>query len=292
MIYQLIAVFIWASAFIAGKYTYEIMDPVLMVQLRLMIPALIILPLFFKAYRRIQPHLRKKVWLLALLNFPLAFILQFTGLYYTSAASAVTMIGMEPLIVVMVGYFFFRQRVRPHDWLLSLIAFLGIGLTVFGAEENGNISLLGCMLVLASGIVFAFCIYLGKQVMKEINPALYTNVIIVLGSLLCIPFSLLLVRDWNITPTVKGISALFYLGIGCSWVAVWLWNMGLQNTSANVSSIINTLEPVFGVFLAIILLGDSLSFITAIGILCVIGATMLSVLSPFLKKHTYRRKTG
>ncbi|WP_044470399.1 DMT family transporter [Mannheimia massilioguelmaensis] len=284
MIYQIIAMLIWASAFIAAKYTYEIMDPVLMVQCRFFIASLVLLPTFFKAYNTIPKTYIKTMWILAFVNFPVVFLLQFIGLYYTSAASAVTMLGMIPLLSVLIGYFFFNQYIRPIDLLLSIIAFIGILLTVIGGQGDSHINVWGCLLVLASAVAFCFCLYLSKDVMKTMKSKDYTNVIIVLGTVLCIPFSILLVKDWTIIPTFKGIASLFYLGLMCTCFAVVLWFKGVQTSSVYISSLLSTLEPVFGVLLAILILGDRFSFISALGVLLTLGAMLISVFAPLIKR--------
>lgn len=285
MIYLIIAVAIWASAFIFGKVSYEMFDPTLTVQLRLLIAMLFSLPFFFSAYQRIPNHLRGRIWLLALLNFPIVLLLQFIGLSFTSAASAVTMLGTEPLIVAFIGYFFFQQTAKLLDWILGIIAFVGIVLVVVGGEASGDISLWGCLLVLVGSSAFGFTIYLGRSVMKECDAKDFTSVIIVLGAILCLPFTCFLVRDWTVNFSWKGVGAILYLGIGCTWLAYRLWNKGLLSTRPVAVSIINTLEPVFGVMLAVSFLGEKLTWITTFGMVLVIGAASASVLVPTLRNH-------
>ena len=36
MVYQILALFIWSSAFVAAKYTFTMMDTILMIQARLL----------------------------------------------------------------------------------------------------------------------------------------------------------------------------------------------------------------------------------------------------------------
>ncbi|PJG83920.1 DMT family transporter [Caviibacterium pharyngocola] len=283
MHYLILAVLIWASAFIAGKYSSQILDPVLVVQCRLLIAALIVLPFFPKAYRLIPPSSRRRVWLLALLNFPAVLLLQFTGLYYTSAASAVTMIGAAPIIIVLVGYVFFRRPTTMLHWILGAVAFVGIFLIVSESDTGGDISLWGCLLVLAGVVVFAFCVHMSQALLKYVPSAYYTTVILVLGALLCLPFTLLLTRNWHIGADLSGILGVLYLGVGCTWLAYKLWYKGLPDTSAAVSGLISALEPVFGVIMAVLLLGERLRLSTLIGVILVIGATAASTLAPIIR---------
>ena len=45
MFYQIIALLLWSSAFIAAKYTYTMMEPELMLLFRLTIASVLALPL-------------------------------------------------------------------------------------------------------------------------------------------------------------------------------------------------------------------------------------------------------
>ena len=44
MLYQIIALILWSSAFIAAKYTYTMTDPLLMLLCRLLLASLLVLP--------------------------------------------------------------------------------------------------------------------------------------------------------------------------------------------------------------------------------------------------------
>ncbi|MEN2839439.1 hypothetical protein HPFOLIGI_01627 [Mannheimia haemolytica] len=97
MLYLLIATLIWASSFIVGKVAISAFDPVQIMQIRLTLAAFIALPFFIPAYKKIQKNQHIKVWLISFLTFPLYVILQFSGLKLTSAASAVALLGLNPL---------------------------------------------------------------------------------------------------------------------------------------------------------------------------------------------------
>lgn len=139
---------------------------------------------------------------------------------------------------------------------------------------------IGCLLVLASTIVVALWLRLSKSVLGgNLNPKVYTALSLQLGTLIGLPFMLLLVKDWNINFSYSSIIVLLYLGIGCSLFANWTWNKGLSETETNKSGIFLALEPVFGVLFSIILLNDSLSFTSWVGVASVIlSATVCLVL--------------
>ena len=281
MIYLLLASFLWGTSFIAGKFAYETLDPALVVLFRLIIAGVILFPItlrFIKKNSKSDVDW-KKIALLGFLTYPATFLLQFIGLQYTSASSAATMIGIEPLMVILVGQFFFKEQASLTIWLLGTIAFIGVFLLV-GLSDSEEISLIGCLLVLASTIVVALWLRLSKSVLGgNLNPKVYTALSLQLGTLIGLPFMLLLVKDWNINFSYSSIIALLYLGIGCSLFANWAWNKGLSETETNKSGIFLALEPVFGVLFSIILLNDSLSFTSWVGVaLVILSATVCLVL--------------
>lgn len=276
MYYLIIAAFLWGTSFIAGKYAYGMFEPVMLVQLRLAIAALCCLPLFIKAAPTIPHHLWKRLAFIALLTFPTTFILQFLGLKHTSAASATTMLGIEPLMVVIVGYCFFAQPARRIDWLMAIVAFIGVALVVGGDAQGA--SLYGCSLVLLSTVVVAVWMQLSKDLLSIMPSHHLTAITMVLGAILCLPFTLVFTQDIILTPSKQGILALLYLSLGCSLFAAWAWNTGLQRSSTNSSGIFFALEPVFGVMLALWILNERMTPIGYIGVILVILAAAISML--------------
>jgi len=282
MRYILIALFLWSSSFVAGKYTYTMLDPVLMVQLRLLIATIIVLPMFMRVWKRIPKGLRPQVSWLGLLNYPVIFLLQFIGLSHTSASSASTMLGLEPFLVVLIGHFFFGDKAQTHHWIFGLVAFIGVALLIYGGEETGNISLFGCSLVLIAGVVFASCLRWTQKVIVQLTAQVYTTSSIVFGTITCLPFTLWLTESWQIHWNWQGIAGLLYIGVGCSWLAYYLWNKGINSVDSNLAGILVSLEPVFAILLAVLLLGEHISPLSWLGILAVIATTLISSVYPRL----------
>lgn len=58
--------------------------------------------------------------LLGILTYPLTSMLQFIGLSFTSASSATTVIGIEPVMITIVGFIFFKEKASPIVFLLGI----------------------------------------------------------------------------------------------------------------------------------------------------------------------------
>lgn len=285
MVYIIIALLIWSSSFTAGKYSYSMFDPAMAIELRFIMASLIVLPFFIKTHPLIEKRIRTKLWGVSFLMFPIGIFMQFMGLFYTSASSAVVLIGTEPILVLLLGFLLFKQKVAIYDWLLSLIAFIGIGFLVLGSQNDGAVNLFGLILVFLAGTGFALSLYVAKDIMKQLDNKVYTSAILVQGMILCLPLSLFLIKDWQVDFNWLGLFSIIYLGLGCSWLAYKLWNIGLNKTPAHISGMLISLEPVFGVLFAFLFLGERMSSMTALGSMLVIGSAMLSTVIPISKER-------
>ncbi|MGQ0286862.1 DMT family transporter [Pasteurellaceae bacterium 22721_9_1] len=280
MIYLIIALAIWASSLVAGKYAFTMLDPVLTVQARLLIISVCIFPLFLRHWRKVDKSLRSQLWWLGFINYPVIFLLQFFGLKYTSASSAITIIGLEPILIVFIGHFFFKDKAGWYHWLFGILAFSGVAVLIAGGSDEGEITLLGCTLVLLAGISFSACLRWTQAMINRIGAQSYTVISIVLGTITCLPFTLLLTENWQINWNKEGVISLLYLAIFCSWIAFWLWNKGLHYTKANMAGLLTALEPIFGVFAAIILLNEQVSTLSWLGIWIIVGSMVISSVMP------------
>ena len=283
MIYLLIASFLWGTSFIAGKIAYNMFDPSLVVALRYIFASIILSPVTISFMRQEKETINKKDFfmliLLGILTYPLTSMLQFIGLSFTSASSATTIIGIEPIMITMIGFIFFKEKTSPIVFFLGIIAFLGVALTV-GVSALENVSFFGCFLVFLSTIVVSFWVQLSKKVLTKISSNYYTALTIQLGTLFALPIMLFLVKSWEIHYSLKGLIALLYLVVGCSIGAGWFWNKGLERSEASKSGIFLALEPVFGILFAVLILGEKLNFLSIIGIILVILSAAVCMILP------------
>ncbi|MDO4434653.1 MAG: EamA family transporter [Alysiella sp.] len=281
MLYQIIALIIWSSSFVAAKYAYVMIDPAWMVQIRFTIAALIVLPTCRRYVGKIPKNQWKSLIILSFINYVLVLMLQFWGVKYTSAASATTIVGLEPILMVLLGHFFFGDKAKWWDWLFGSIAFMGVGLLVWGGHGgNGSVDLFGCALILLAGVFFCAAYRPTQKLIQIIGAPAYTSVSLALAAVLCLPFSYLLAQSHQLNWHISGVLSLLYLGIGCSWFAYWLWNKGMTSAKANFSGLLISLEPLFGVLLAVGLLGETVSMMSGMGMVLIMVATLVVALIP------------
>lgn len=119
--------------------------------------------------------------------------------------------------------------------------------------------------------------------MQAMDNKTYTAALLIKGSILALPISVILIKDWQPNFSWLGFISTLYLGVGCSWLAYKLWNIGLNKTPAHISGMLIALEPVFGVLIAYLFLGERMNTLTASGSLLIIGSAFTSTIIPIIK---------
>src|SRR3954467_90264 len=83
----------------------------------------------------------------------------FAGATHNSVANAALIGSLSPFLIVPLGAWFFRERLKPVALPGSLVAFAGVAIVLFSAPANGDASLEGnvfrllAMLLLSAYIV-------------------------------------------------------------------------------------------------------------------------------------------
>lgn len=280
VLYLLAASFLWGTSFVAGKFAIGMADAPLVVLIRFLIAAVFWLPVCIPALRALPRAQLGSLTVLAFLMVPATFLLQFVGLQYTTASSAAVMIGFEPLMFVLVGWLLWGERLTALNLIFGALALTGV-LLVMGWPKDAQF--IGCALVLISTAVVALWVRWSRSWMKMIGVKQFTALTTVIGTILLVPFAGMLTTSWEIHWSAEGTIALLYLGVGCSLAAGWCWNKGIERANANVGGLFLALEPVFGVGVAALFLGDPLGPTAIVGAGLVIVPVIISSILPWLR---------
>lgn len=287
---MILAILLWSSSFVAGKYVLaEGIDPVLMTVIRYLIASLLWFPAFLKifpSFLKSSAYGKKKIILISFLTIPVTILLEFMGLQYTSVSSGVIILGTIPLFINVIGVFFWKEKLVVSNFLASLSGLTGVILTAWSPDDPLNIW--GAFLIFAATVVTAFWVRMSRDILRKTKPEEYSALTTVFGTILLFPFlifSPVLVSPSSAQWTRQSIGALLFLGIGCSFAAPLFWNKGLKNIESNRGALFLLLEPLFGVGLGILLLGETLRFRTLVGGLFILVPLLIKNFRFLLKKQ-------
>lgn len=227
---------------------------------------LLLIILYRRESLRLQEGARLYLPLLGLL-----LAIHWSTFFYSIQVSTVA-IGLLtystfPIFTAILEPIIFREKMRKINILLALITFLGILLIVPNFNVGNNMTQ-GVIWGTISGFTFSLLTIVNRKYVKEYSSLTLAFYQDGFAAIFLIPAVLLL----SFSPSTEDILYVILLGIVFTGLAHTLFIGSLRRIRAHQASIIATLEPLYGIIFAFILLGEIPALRTLVG-----GAIILAV---------------
>jgi len=248
----------WGGSLPATKLALNSFGPFTLAAARLLLAsALFVVVLRPTALRRLPKHDALKMASLGMIGFAGVQVLQALGTSRTSAATATVLASTSPLWIALLAPVFLREPVRPWPVLGVLIALLGVA-AITGLDEPGALagSLPGNVVVMLSSVAAAIYTVMGKGLARRYSPILFCGVSCLGGALASLPLAWWELSSSAVNPTSLGWALLAYLGILVTFVGFIIWFWGLRALPAAQAGALMFLQPLSGLILAVLILGD------------------------------------
>ena len=214
-----------------------------------------------------------KVLCLCMLQTVLQYLFFYIGLAHTSGVKASIIEGMNVFVAILVASLLFRQETLTLRKIIGcIVGFVGVVLVnVSGQGLDLHLSLLGEGFIFFSTVSYAFSSVLIKKYSREENPVMLSGWQFTIGGLVMALSGLLMGgRLHALTP--KSGAMLCYLAC-VSAIAYTLWSLLLKYNPISKVAVFGFMNPVFGVILSAILLGEAdtldLRALLALALVCV-----------------------
>ena len=288
----LVTTFIWGTAFIAQDTGMDNIGPLTFNAARFVIGFIAILPfaLIFEKKKIIsQINLNKKKFFkyLIFMGFSLFLgtSLQQASLQYTNVANAAFFTIFYVPLVPLLLFFMYSQKVHWSIWP-------SIGLCVYGVYLLSNFSdseiMKGDALVILCSLFWAFHIIFAGKFMKIFDiPIFYAALQAIFVATLSI-ISAYTFEDVVLSNIILESSSIIYAGVLSGGIAFTLQMFAQKNIEEAPAAIIYSLEGVFAVIAAWIILNQILDINNVIGCVLILMAVILSQLAPEINKTTNR----
>jgi drug/metabolite transporter, DME family len=207
-----------------------------------------------------------------------AFNLCFLGAMREAGVALGTLlaIGATPVLTGLV------TRQVSRRWLVATTVAVG-GLVLLIAGQSGSAgadvlrpSVLGVVLALGASASYATYIIAGNAASRQrlrVEPYLATTFAV--AAVLTLPVLLLGDAGWALRP--GGAVLLLYLAVVPTVLAYHLFNRGLSGVRPATASTLGLVEPVVAATLAVLVLGERLSAVAAIGAGLIVAGLLLIV---------------
>jgi drug/metabolite transporter (DMT)-like permease len=188
-----------------------------------------------------------------------------------TASVAIGLLGFAsfPLFVLLLEAAFGQRRLRGGEWAIAAVVSGGLLLVVPQFRWDNRI-VQGLTWGIVSGLTFALL-----AVTNRALAARHAAGAIALWQNACAAACLLpVVALKPVVPDAHALLLLGVLGIVCTALAHTLFVRSLRTLSAHTASIVTALEPVYGIALAFLLLGETPPTRTLAGAVLIIGAAV------------------
>ena len=270
-----LAMFLWASSFIALKAAFFEYHPMVVIFGRMLVASLAFLFLLprFKTIR-----IRRQDWkLLALMTLSepcLYFIFEALALKNTSASQASVITTMLPLLISVTSALFFAEKFSRNNYIGLLLAVAGgVGLSLGGTvSEYAPAPMLGNFyefLAMVCATVYTVAV---KRLASRYSALFLTAMQAWAGALFFGPFLLLPQVPFPDVLLPLPTAAIVYLGLAVTVVAYGCYNFALSKMDAGKASVFVNLIPLFTMLLGWLVFRESFTAIQYLaGLLIFLG---------------------
>lgn len=223
----------------------------------------------------------------------LYFLFENNGLHFTTAGTASLIVCTAPVLNLIAGTLFFKERYTWQRWIGVILSFAGVYVIIrFG--NHGEITLeniKGNILVLLAACSWVVFTRINVPLMRKYSPILVNFYQSLIG-MLCLG---ILALPTGIDFTAFNFSITFnliYLGIFCSAAAYFLYLFALKNLGSATATTFINMVPVFGVLGGIVILNEALVAGQIIGRVMVILGVSIVTLKGNKKQQVYTQEVN
>ncbi|WP_256758172.1 DMT family transporter [Cohnella sp. WQ 127256] len=233
---------------------------------RLYITVLIMLP--FVSWKKLRlTRLTMCDWSLILsagFFLGLHFLFWMESLSYTSVASSMVILTLQPLFVMIGSYFIFKERVNRLMVVSMITAVFGSIIIAWGDLGVSREALIGDALSLLGTVSIAAYMLAGQKVSHKIPANVYSVIVFFIGGSVMLIYSLVNNFSWT------GYSSsdwmyFFLLALIPTIFGHFIFNLLLKSIGATTISVGVIGEPVLAIILAYFILGEAVTASQIIG---------------------------
>ncbi|MBS3871990.1 MAG: DMT family transporter [Firmicutes bacterium] len=195
----------------------------------------------------------------------------FLALRHLPAGLVSIVFYVHPLVTIIFASLLWKERLGRSVLIAALLAVLGTALVSQDGSTNFSTGMVGFAWVAFAAFAYSAFTLLGQKSTRQLNALVVTTYSITYCALFLIVLNPpLYMFDGSLTAAMWLIG--LFIGLVSSVLAILLYIVGVKAIGAAKASIASALEPLSGVFIAALLLGEELRPLQWLGVLTVIVA--------------------
>lgn len=209
---------------------------------------------------------------MGVLLFSIGQRLQVLGNQLGTAGNSSVLMGLEPLTTSVAAAIFLREHIGPRRWVGFAVGMLGVALLNGVWRDDFRLTGLVPSLVFVSSFICesAYSI-IGKPVIQRASVMKTLAVSLLCGTAVNLAVNGRVTLAQALTMPASGWLAIAYLAVVCTVIGYATWFVVIRQTDVNIAALTIFAQPVFGVGLAAVWLGESLHWGHLWGSLAIAG---------------------
>jgi drug/metabolite transporter (DMT)-like permease len=264
---------VWGGSFLFMRVAAADFGPVPLVEARLALGALTLMPFLWRARAQFTPALWLRIAGIAAVNSVLPFVLFAWGAERAPAGIGAITNAMTVMFTSLVAFAFFGEHIGTRRLIGLVAGFVGVAVLASGriaGASVGSAALAGTAAALCYGFGINFVRhYLGGYPAAALAAANLGS-----GALLLAPLALYTWPHHPISATSWASAVL--LGVLCTGIAFVFYYRLIGRIGAPRTSTVTYLIPLFGVIWAWLLLGEPLTLTMALAGALILAGVALS----------------
>lgn len=207
----------------------------------------------------------------------LSSITLFASYDYLSAGIASTLLFFYPVMVSLIMAFLYKERLGWRKITCLIIAFIGVA-TLSKGDDGTGISWWGFTLVMLSSFSYSlYLVYINRGPMKHLSSSVVTFYVMAVGFMVLIANSAL-AGGLHFPQHAWSWLNILGLGIFPTLVSLWSTSQAISLIGSTQTAIFGAMEPLTAVVLGILILGETLTLMPAIGMVLIFGSVTLLIM--------------
>jgi drug/metabolite transporter (DMT)-like permease len=278
----------WSGNFVLGRAMNAEIPPVGLAFWR-WFAALLILAIFSLSIVIKQKSIIKKnikyLLVQALLGVACFNTLIYLAMQTTTAINAVLVNSAIPVLIVVVSWVMFKEKITIRQSIGVLISLSGVLLIISKDNPSSLLNLdfnKGDLLVICAATCWSIYSSNLKRIPKDLHPFSFMTTIMFFGVIMILPFYIYeTINKAPVLLTQNTILTVLYVAIFASILAFIFWNRAIKEVGANKAGPFVHLMPVFSIILAVIFLNESLFMYHIKGMVLVFSGITITTLKRF-----------
>lgn len=268
--YLLLATFFWALGLIVGKFCSVEIPTLTLTCLRYFIAGIGIAIIYYSKKKEMKIDKKDLPYIigLAFLGVVLNGVFFFMGIKITSSINTAIISSTTPMIVCILGFIFFKEKITKKNILSVIMSVLGILFLLV----NGNISKLlninfnkGDLMILGAVTSNGIYIIASKRMLKKYEIEKLLAYVFLITSLILSPALIFEKELYTVNQiSSKAILALLYMAIFSSLLAFLLQQKGIKKLGPIKAAVYTNLIPIYSILLSSLILREQITFIQII----------------------------